>query len=101
MGPVDKLAVYTTIYPGVEEYLPAWHASLAAQTDQNFDLWIGLDSLASDDVERVIGRSVNTHWVPAENGSTPAQIRQRALFPIVSRYEWVVLVDSDDLLQPT
>jgi hypothetical protein len=101
MGPVNKLAVYTTIYPGVEEYLPAWHASLAAQTDQNFDLWIGLDSLTSKTIEQVIGKLANAHWVPAESGSTPAQVRQQALSPIVSLYEGVILVDSDDLLHPS
>ncbi len=35
-----KLAVYTTIYPGVEPYLPDWCRSLLGQTDQSSDLWI-------------------------------------------------------------
>ena len=46
------LAVYTTIYPGVEPYLGDWYRSLCQQTDQEFQLWIGLDHLESESVRR-------------------------------------------------
>jgi hypothetical protein len=98
MEPVRTLAVCTTIYPGVEDFLPAWHASLAAQSDQHFDLWIGLDSVESGAVERIVGTSVKAHWVPADPGTTPAQVRQRVWSQIGALYDGVVLVDSDDLL---
>ena len=34
----ERLAVYTTVYPGVEPFLAEWRASLRAQTDGDFDL---------------------------------------------------------------
>ena len=39
----ERLALYTTIYPGVEPYLADWIHSVDAQTDRAFDLWVGLD----------------------------------------------------------
>jgi hypothetical protein len=96
-----KLAVYTTIYPGVQEYLAAWYSSLQMQADQQFDLWIGLDDLTSENVEEILQSGVDAQWVPAQEGATPAEIRQRALLEIAERYDGVVLVDSDDLLHPS
>ncbi len=49
------LAVYTTIYPGVEGYLADWYRSLRQQTDQDFQLWIGLDMLGSESVQNMLG----------------------------------------------
>jgi len=98
---MERLAVYTTIYPGVETYLPDWYRSVQAQTDQNFQLWIGLDGLEVGAVETVIGTQLNAVWVPSEPGNTPARIRQRSLEQIVEDFDAVVLVDSDDVLHPT
>jgi hypothetical protein len=95
------LAVYTTIYPGVEPYLANWAHSLCQQTDQDFDLWIGLDSLQTGAVQRILGSNLKVNWVVATPGATPAQIRQEALTKIIESYSTVVLVDSDDLLHPT
>jgi hypothetical protein len=92
------LAVYTTIYPGVETYLLDWYRSLRQQTDQEFQLWIGLDQLTSEYVQNMLGSDVTSHWVTAPSGVTPAQIRQKALARIVETCSGVVLVDSDDLL---
>jgi hypothetical protein len=95
------LAVYTTIYPGVEGYLPQWSRSLIRQTDQDFQLWIGLDTLGCESVQKMLGPDLNVNWVVADSGSTPAQIRQQALARIVQSCSGVVLVDSDDLLHPS
>jgi len=97
----QKIAVYTTIYPGVKAYLPDWHQSLQAQTDRNFQLWIGLDGIEAETVEKVVGRRLEAVWVPSRPGNTPARIRQRSLAQIVKNYDAVVLVDSDDILHPT
>jgi hypothetical protein len=96
-----NLAVYTTIYPGVEPYLPDWHRSLRQQTDQDFQLWIGLDRLTSKFAESLLGCDLKAHWVKAPSGATPAQIRQQGLGQIVEACSAVVLVDSDDLLLPS
>jgi len=98
---MQRIAVYTTIYPGVEVYLPDWYRSVQAQTDRNFQLWIGLDGIEASAVETAIGSQLETVWVPSEPGDTPAQIRQQSLERIVEEFDAVVLVDSDDVLHPT
>ena len=95
------LAVYTTIYPAAEGYLMDWFHSLSQQTDQNFELWIGLDMLGQERVQEILGGRVNAHWMVAPSGATVAQVRQHALARIVEECSAVVLVDSDDLLDPT
>lgn len=96
----SRLAVYTTVYPGVEEYLPAWFASVRAQSDRDFDLWIGLDGLSPREASERMGDGADVRWSPSEAGDTPAAVRGRAIGQIVSLYEGVIFVDSDDLLLP-
>ena len=100
-GAVQRIAVYTTIYPGVAAYLPDWYRSVLAQTDRDFQLWIGLDGIDAGAVENVIGTHLEAVWVPSEPGNTPARIRQQSLAEIVQDFDAVVLVDSDDILHPT
>jgi hypothetical protein len=100
-GAIDRIAVYTTIYPGVESYLPDWYRSVRAQTDQRFQLWIGLDTIEADAVEAAVGSHLDAVWVPSREDETPAEIRQRSLAQIAEHCDAVVLVDSDDLLHPT
>ena len=45
-----RLALYTTIYPGVERFLSTWYASVFAQTDHDFDLHIGTDRIEPHEV---------------------------------------------------
>jgi hypothetical protein len=98
---MERIAVYTTIYPGVEVYLRDWYGSVQAQTDQNFQLWIGLDGIEAAAVETAIGTHLEAAWVPSKPDNTPARIRQRSLAQIVEDFDAVVLVDSDDILHPT
>ena len=95
------LALYTTIYPGVEPYLAEWHKSVRDQTDREFQLWIGLDQLKKDSVQSLLGEGIEASWVEGFPGASPAQVRQMALARIVETASEVVLVDSDDLLHPT
>lgn len=97
---VRTLALYTTMYPGVEQFLPDWYRSVRAQTDQDFRLWIGLDVLGVQAARDAMGGDPGAVWVMAAPGDTPAQIRQRGLEQIVECCDGVVLVDSDDLLHP-
>jgi hypothetical protein len=92
--------MYTTVYPAAERFLPAWHDSVRQQTDQDFDLWIGLDGLTPNHVAERLGSSDAITWVEGNPGASPAQIRNVALRQIVESYPAVVLVDSDDLLAP-
>ncbi len=98
---MSTLALYSTIYPGVERFLPSWYESVRGQTDQDFQLWIGVDGLEIAHVEKLMGSRPRVNWVPAEAGDSPALVRQRALTQIVDACDGVVLVDSDDLLHPT
>lgn len=99
--PEPTLAVYTTIYPGVEPFLPAWWSSVRAQADMDFTLWIGLHELDRDQAIRAIGTDPGAVWVERRPDDTPATIRSRALLDVCERHGAVVLVDSDDVLHPT
>jgi hypothetical protein len=96
---IQSLAVYTTLYPGVEPYLNDWRRSLSEQTDTGFDLWLGVDQLSPVDLERV-AQLPPAIWIRSEPRDTPAQIRQRAFEKIVERYDALVLLDADDILAP-
>jgi hypothetical protein len=97
-GPINTLALYTTIYPGVEPYLQGWCRSVQNQTDKDYQLWIGLDAISVEAAMEAMGSDPKATWVPAFPGDTPAQVRQRAFERIVKTCDGVVLVDSDDIL---
>jgi len=98
---METLAVYTTVYPGVERYLADWYRSLCRQTDQDCQLWVGLDMVDVESATKAMGGDPDAIWVPGQNEDVPAMIRQRALAQIVERHDAVVLVDSDDIMHPT
>ncbi|MCM3874392.1 MAG: glycosyltransferase family 2 protein [Pyrinomonadaceae bacterium] len=97
----EGLALYTTVYPGVEPYLSVWYQSVVAQTDHKFDLWIGLDSLHPAKVIELTGAKPESINFITGNEGSPAQIRQGALEFLVDEYPAIVFVDSDDLLYPS
>jgi hypothetical protein len=94
----NEIALYTTIYPGSEPFLRDWYRSVMEQTDRNYKLWIGLDSIGIEVAKNAMGADPEATWVTGEFGDTPAQIRQRAFARIVEFCNGVVLVDSDDVL---
>src|SRR2546428_10321349 len=49
------IPLYTTVYPGAEPYLREWYRSVQDQTDRDFDLWIGVDSLSLGQVIAALG----------------------------------------------
>lgn len=98
---MEDLALYTTVYPGVEQYLAAWYDSVHGQTDQDVRLWVGVDALDVTAVKEAMGGDPGAEWVLGRRGDTPGSLRQRALALIVERHDGVVLVDSDDVLHPT
>lgn len=97
-SPIKTLALYTTIYPGVEAFLGDWYRSVQEQTDQDFQLWIGLDTMGIGAAIDAMGGDPGAIWVTTAAGDTPAQVRQRAFARIVENCDGVVLVDSDDVL---
>jgi hypothetical protein len=78
--------------------LADWYQSVLAQTDQNFQLWIASDNLSAEAAMQAMGRAAKAHWVLAQPGDSPAQIRQKILVRVIETCDSVVLVDSDDIL---
>jgi hypothetical protein len=95
-----RLVVYTTIYPGVERFLPEWYRSVRSQSDQDFDLCIGLDTLVPEQVAAAFGDDRPVAWIAAGARATPAKIREQAIVQMVNEYAGVIFVDSDDVLLP-
>ena len=95
------LALYTTIYPGCKPFLSDWFASVRRQTDQDFQLWIGLDGMEIKEAVEAMGGDPGANWLASGERTTPAQVRQVALTQVLSSCDEVVLVDSDDVLHPT
>jgi hypothetical protein len=100
----NDLALYTTVYPGVERFLPSWYASVCSQTDPDFDLYIGADKVEPRAVFDALGTEFEAVWVGAPTKSTPASIRQAGIDSILAsenRYQGIVFVDCDDVLHAT
>jgi hypothetical protein len=96
-----RLALYTTVYPAVERFLPQWAQSVRQQTDRDFDVWVGVHEWDPARAGQALGPMERLTWAPGPSGATPAQIRSHALERVVGAYDGVVLADSDDLLEPT
>ena len=97
----NQLGVYTTVYPAVLKFLPEWYRSVQSQTDTDFELWVGLDGLTRSEVEERLGTSLSAHWIQAPEDATPAAIRNQALREMAAANFDMVLVDSDDVLDPS
>lgn len=98
---MKTLAVYTTVYPGVEPFLPAWLAGVEAQTDRDFELCVGLDGLNVEQVSAAAGREVVARWFPAPDRATPAAVRNLALAILAGQYDGVIFADADDEMLPS
>jgi hypothetical protein len=96
-----KLALFTTIYPGVEPLLGDWLRSVRRQTDRDFQLWIGLDALSVTAVVDALGGDPGAAWVSSAPGDSPAQLRERVWRQMLPACDAVVMVDSDDILAPS
>lgn len=96
IGLPRRLAVYSTVYPAAAPFLRGWSASLAAQTDRDFELWVGLDGITPEEVESNAGARLEARWVPAQAGESPAALRARAIGEMANACDAVVFVDCDD-----
>lgn len=99
-GRLERLAVYTTVYPAAERFLPEWYASVRAQTDPEFDLCIGLDGITPERVASRLDSDRAVQWFRPASVASPTQVRAGVLKRLVRAYDAIVLVDSDDVLQP-
>ena len=99
--PADRIALYTTVYPAVLPYLSQWYASVRAQSDHDFDIWIGVDALTRDDVIAALGAGADASgifMVMAPPGASSAEVRARAIRRLIGEYDAVIFTDADDLL---
>ena len=92
------LTVLTTIYPQAEPYLADFSASLAAQSDRDFTLYIANDGVA-DAARHFTACGSRVCLFPA--AGTIAQIRQLGLRRVAADgHDAVVFADSDDRFSP-
>jgi len=96
----NALALYTTIYPGSLSYLKDWIDSIHSQTGSLFTLWIGVDNLKPECVAIAEALNQPVRWVHAQSGENPVDLRCRALLQLTDEHDAVVLVDSDDMIDP-
>jgi hypothetical protein len=96
----SRTAVYTTVFPNALPFLERFAKSILAQTDQDFDLWVGLDRLETEDLEESELAGRVDSWIRPVAGDTFATVRQRAWERIAKEYDQVILVDPDDILHP-
>lgn len=94
-----KLALYSTIYPGVEPFLNGWVASVKNQTDADIDIFIGVDGFTPEDIRGLLGNVLPATFLYAEPSSTPVGLRRACLEKFISDYDGIVFVDSDDILE--
>ena len=95
------LALFTTIHPGTYPFLKDWYDSVRSQTDLDFTLWIGIDAMSIEQACEAIGAEPDVaRWVPASQGDTPAQVRERAWRQMIPHADAVIMADADDMLQP-
>jgi glycosyltransferase involved in cell wall biosynthesis len=99
--PTNTVAVFTTVYPEGKKYLSDFFSSLTAQTDQDFDLWIGFDRLQSDELNEYIHNDSGTTCIERKKSESNISLRQDAIEKITKKYDGVVFVDSDDILAPS
>lgn len=95
-----RLAVYSTAYPAARPFIPGWAASLARQTDPDFELWVGLDGITPREVTELAGRDLDAHWITAVGDESPAALRARAIELVGLSCEGIVFVDCDDEMLP-
>jgi glycosyltransferase involved in cell wall biosynthesis len=92
------LAVLTTIYPEAVPYLADFVASMAAQTDSAFTLYVANDGL-TDAHRHFTSLGARVRLIPVHG--TITQVRQQTLRRIAADgHDQVVFADSDDRFSP-
>ena len=95
-----RIALYTTIHPGTRPFLQEWYDSVRRQTDSDFELWMGIDTMSVDEACEAMGARPEVHWVCAEADDSHARVRERAWRALIPHADAVVMVDADDVMRP-
>ncbi len=94
-----NIALYTTIYPGVECFLEAWKQSVLKQSNQNFEIWVGVDGFSLDRAKKLLSGLEVKQFFISKYPNLKAYVRKTVLAEMVRLYDVIVLVDSDDVLE--
>jgi len=90
-------AVFSVVYPGVEEYFGECLSSLSEQTDKNFTLFLVDDGLP--DLERVI-KTVDFNVEVLKLSGPPASLRKKGIQWMIEKdIQEIIFIDSDDYAQ--
>lgn len=95
----EKVAVLTTVYPEVIDYLDMFLATLETQTENHFDLVIVNDGL--DGLDKICEPHGRLTYKVVDSCSTPALNREMGIrYCVDANYEYVIFADSDDYFEP-
>jgi hypothetical protein len=97
---IDRIVIFTTVYPNGLSFLHDFFDSLALQTDTDFDLWIGLDRIDIEDLKDYRLDRFRVTFVKRTDDESNISLRRRMLERIIDQYQAVIFVDSDDILAP-
>jgi len=96
----QHVAVLTTVYPQVGEYLDMFLATLEKQTLRNFDLVIVNDGI--DSLDALCEQRDNLACRLVDGRATPASNREAGIrYCLNAGYEYVIFADADDYFDPT
>jgi len=90
-----KTAVFSVVYPGIDDYFAEFIASLSKQTQKNFTLFLINDGLAN--IEAFLRRTnFNVNVKNAGIGSTVALRKMGIQWVVESGAEVIIFADADD-----
>lgn len=98
--PAHEAVLCVVVHRGVLPFLPAWCASVAAQSDRAFDLCVALDGVAPEELPSLPGEGREVQFVHPAPGRSPAEVRNELFAAVVGAYKLIVAADADDLLAP-
>ena len=96
-----RVVLYSTCYRDIEQYIAQWSASVAAQTDREFAIYVGLDDIPPEEALALIGPDLKPRFYAAPAGASPAEIRNGAFAAICREFDAVIMTDMDDVMLPT
>lgn len=97
---MNRYALYTTIYPGMECFLGDWCRSVNQQDCSDFDIWIGGDGVEMEILASLLDQHFAVTCISSIPEETPVSLRSRVILEMVARYDAIIFTDSDDLLGP-
>lgn len=95
----QKIAIFTTIFPAIEQYLDEFLKSLQGQTCKNFDLVVVNDGC--DGFKKIIDEYSELSVIELKLSETPSKNREFGIRYVKrKKYDVLILADSDDYFEP-